>query len=76
MNIGDPALNPWLPVEREAVASGYDEYGQPVSETLRWEDRPPYYFWLGRDAYREPRVVGALVASTQAFASVSLNFTI
>lgn len=73
--VGDPSLNPWLPVERVAVASGYDAEGKPVSETLRGDERPSYYFWLGKDAYLEPREIrGVLAASTQAFASVRVWF--
>lgn len=53
----DPELNPWLPVEREAIVRGVDQYGESRIEILRWCDLPDYYFWLGADAYAEWPVV-------------------
>jgi hypothetical protein len=45
----DPNLNPWLGSYR---VEGTDAYDKPVVEIMPMPP-PPYYFWLGADAYPE-----------------------
>lgn len=49
--------NPW---KRKLYAYIVDQYGKPTVMVLP-PPQPSYYFWLGKDAYPEWRVVDKII---------------
>jgi hypothetical protein len=42
------------------VVAGFDQFGEPVVERMTALG-PHFYFWLGREAYPEPRLIERIV---------------
>ena len=60
-----PGINPWLPVERTYRVTGYDQFGRERDQTMICKILPSFYFWLGADAYTEPRLISSIVPASE-----------